>query len=48
MIDFHSHILPEIDDGSTSMDETISLIKEAAQVRLYRNNFNITLYTRIL
>ena len=31
MIDFHSHILPNIDDGSTSMDETINLIKEAIQ-----------------
>ena len=29
MIDFHSHILPGVDDGSTSIDETISLIKEA-------------------
>ena len=32
MIDFHSHILPKIDDGSTSMDETINLIIEAKQV----------------
>lgn len=32
MIDFHSHILPNIDDGSTSMDETINLIIEAKQV----------------
>ena len=32
MIDFHSHILPNIDDGSTSMLETINLIKEARQV----------------
>ena len=31
MIDFHSHILPTIDDGSTGMDETINLIKEAKQ-----------------
>ena len=31
MIDFHSHILPNIDDGSTSMEESIKLIKEAAQ-----------------
>ena len=31
MIDFHSHILPNIDDGSTSMKESIKLIKEAAQ-----------------
>ncbi len=32
MIDFHSHILPNVDDGSTSMEETIKLIKEAKQV----------------
>ena len=31
MIDFHSHILPNIDDGSTSMEESINLIKEAEQ-----------------
>ena len=31
MIDFHSHILPNIDDGSTSMEESVKLIKEAAQ-----------------
>lgn len=29
MIDFHSHILPNIDDGSKSIDETLNLIKEA-------------------
>ncbi len=29
MIDFHSHILPNIDDGSRSLDETIDMIKEA-------------------
>ena len=32
MIDFHSHILPNIDDGSTSVEESINLIKEASQV----------------
>lgn len=29
MIDVHSHILPEIDDGSRSMEETIEMIKQA-------------------
>ena len=29
MIDFHSHILPNVDDGSTSMEETLKLIQEA-------------------
>ena len=29
MIDFHSHIIPKIDDGSKSMEETITMIEEA-------------------
>ena len=29
MIDFHSHILPNVDDGSRSVEETFSMIKEA-------------------
>ena len=29
MIDFHTHILPNIDDGSKSIEETFNLIKEA-------------------
>ena len=28
MIDVHSHILPNIDDGSRSIEETFNLIKE--------------------
>lgn len=32
MIDFHSHILPGIDDGSRSYDETVKLLLEAKQV----------------
>ena len=32
MIDFHSHILPNIDDGSRNIEESIKLIKEARQV----------------
>ena len=31
MIDFHAHILPNIDDGSASMEESINLTKEAEQ-----------------
>ena len=31
MIDFHTHILPNIDDGSRSIDETFNLIKEAKE-----------------
>ena len=29
MIDFHTHILPNIDDGAKSIEETFNLIKEA-------------------
>ena len=32
MIDVHSHILPNIDDGSRSIEETFNLIKEAKSV----------------
>lgn len=32
MIDFHSHILPQIDDGSKSYDETIRMLEEAQNV----------------
>ena len=31
MIDVHSHILPNIDDGSISIEETFNLIKEAKE-----------------
>lgn len=33
MIDFHTHILPNVDDGSKSVEETFNLIKEAKSVR---------------
>ena len=32
MIDIHSHILPNIDDGSRSIEETFNLIREAKNV----------------
>ncbi|HCC04138.1 MAG TPA: capsular biosynthesis protein [Clostridiales bacterium] len=32
MIDFHTHILPNVDDGSKSVEETFDLIKEAESV----------------
>lgn len=31
MIDFHSHILPSVDDGSKSVEETFELLKEAKE-----------------
>lgn len=32
MIDFHSHILPEIDDGSKSYEESLKMLEEAYNV----------------
>ena len=32
MIDFHTHIIPNIDDGSRSIEETFNLIQEAKDV----------------
>ena len=32
MIDVHSHLIPNVDDGSKSISETINLIKEAYEV----------------
>ena len=32
MIDFHTHIIPNIDDGSRSIEETFNLIQEAKEV----------------
>ena len=29
MIDMHSHILPQIDDGPVNIDESIKMLKEA-------------------
>ena len=31
MIDIHSHFLPQIDDGSRSVEETFQMIKEASK-----------------
>lgn len=33
MIDFHSHILPNVDDGSKSVEETFELLEEARNAR---------------
>ena len=40
MIDIHTHILPNIDDGSKSIEETFNLIKEAKNIdiKLYLGN----------
>ena len=31
IIDFHTHILPEIDDGSQSIKESIQLVKKLSE-----------------
>jgi len=59
MIDFHSHIIPEIDDGSRSIEETMLLIKEAKRAGFkkiiatshymeYRFEFNETSRKKLL
>ena len=32
MIDIHSHIIPNVDDGSRSVEETFKMLKEAKEV----------------
>ncbi len=32
MIDFHTHIIPQIDDGSRGVEETFNIIREAEEV----------------
>ncbi len=36
MTDFHTHILPKIDDGSKSSDESIKMLKESARTGISR------------
>lgn len=33
MIDFHSHIIPAIDDGSKSVEDTFKMLEEASDAR---------------
>lgn len=40
MVDFHSHILPNLDDGARSIEEAFSLIKEAEKA-----GFNEIIFT---
>ena len=44
MIDFHSHILPGIDDGSRNLEQSIYMVNEAKNVGF----INITLYGKLL
>ena len=36
MIDFHSHILPGIDDGSRNMEQSIQILKEAKEAGFFK------------
>lgn len=44
MIDIHSHIIPNVDDGAKNVEETFNLIEEAEEARVYRCNINTTLH----
>ena len=44
MIDIHSHIIPNVDDGSKSMEESISMIKE--ELKLGVNSIILTPHFR--
>lgn len=33
MIDIHSHILPDTDDGPRALEESLEILKEAEEVR---------------
>ena len=47
MIDIHSHVLPGIDDGSRSFEESIEILKNAYEIN--KNDANIILrYALIL
>ena len=32
MIDLHSHIIPNVDDGSRRLEDSINLVKEAIEL----------------
>ena len=34
MIDFHTHILPNIDDGARNIEETLQLIRRSTKSRI--------------
>lgn len=44
MIDIHSHILNEVDDGSDSLGNSIEILKKAEQARIFRCYFNSSFY----
>ena len=40
MIDFHSHVLPGIDDGSSCEEESLDMLRIAKESRSYYNVSN--------
>lgn len=56
MIDFHTHILPKVDDGANCIDETIKMLKEAKMAgfntiiltsHYIRNHFDVNVKDRL-
>ena len=46
MIDIHSHIIPNVDDGARSVEETFNILKEAQEAGF--TYFNFTLSFKLL
>lgn len=44
MVDIHTHLIPNVDDGSRSVEETFNLIEEARKARIYRHYINSALH----
>ena len=44
MIDLHSHIVFGVDDGSKDIEDSIEMILEAVDNRIYRYNCNTSLH----
>lgn len=40
MLDIHSHILPKMDDGSSSVEESLKLLRTSAGAGHHRNRCN--------
>lgn len=48
MIDFHSHIIPEIDDGARELKESLEMLEEASSAGFDGCCIYITLYGKLL
>ena len=47
MIDIHSHLIPGVDDGSQSLEESLSLLKQAEQDGITELITTCLLYTSL-